>query len=312
MKTRHRFVLTLGLAAVLAAGGILAAGRLPADPQERKAQEQEQPAKDRRAQFIAAFNKGDAKAVASFWTPDATYVDQVGHEYKGRTAIEQLYEKVFAARKGGKLAIHVTSAKQVSPDVALEDGITEVTPSEGGPGTAARFTAVLVKKDGEWYLQSVHDSVVHPPSNAEHLDDLEWLIGEWTGEAEKGESARATYDWAENQNFIVSAFATTVDGVPVVGGTQWIGWDAVDKQVRSWSFYSRGGIGEAVWTKDGNTWTLKTTAKTIEGKKVSATNLLTKTDDDHATWQMTKLTVDGQSLPDPKPVKMKRVKPPQP
>ena len=64
----------------------------------RKAEEKEQPAKGRRAEFIAAFNKGDAKAVAAFWTPDATYVDQVGREYKGREAIEKLYEKVFAAR----------------------------------------------------------------------------------------------------------------------------------------------------------------------------------------------------------------------
>ena len=70
--------------------------------------------------------------MAAFWAPDATYVDQAGREYKGREAIEKLYEKVFAARKGAKLAIHVTSAKQVSPDVALEDGITEVTPAEGG------------------------------------------------------------------------------------------------------------------------------------------------------------------------------------
>jgi uncharacterized protein (TIGR02246 family) len=312
MTVRQRFVLALGLAAVLAAGGFVATGRTSSEAQERKAEEKEQPAKARREAFIAAFNKGDAKAIASFWTPDATYIDQVGREYKGRTAIEQLYERVFAARRGGKLAIHVTSAKQVSPDVTLEDGITEVTPSQGGPGTLARFSAVLVKKDGEWYLQSVHDSVVHPPSNAEHLEDLEWLIGEWTGEAEKGESAMATYDWAENQNFIVSTFATTLDGIPVGGGTQWIGWDAVDKQVRSWSFYSRGGFGEATWTKEGDKWNLKTTARTADGKKASATNLITKMDDDHMTWQMTKLTVGGESLPDPKPVKMKRVKPTQP
>src|SRR5262249_46919070 len=180
-----------------------------------------------------------------------------------------------------------------------------------GPATVARFTAVLVKKDGEWYLESVHDSVAHPPSHAEHLEDLEWLIGEWTGEAEKGESATASYEWAENQNFIVSSFATTVDGAPVAGGTQWIGWDAIDKQVRSWSFYSRGGFGEATWTKEGNNWALKTTARTADGKKVSATNIVTKTDDDHMTWQLTKLTVDGESLPDAKPVKLKRVKPPQ-
>ena len=59
-----------------------------------------------------------------------------------------------------------------------------------------------------------------------------------------------------------------MNGIPVVGGTQWIGWDAVAKQVRSWSFYSGGGIGEAVWTKDGGKWVSKVTARTADGKKV--------------------------------------------
>jgi uncharacterized protein (TIGR02246 family) len=313
MKTRRGLALALGLAAILVVGSFVATGQAPAQREGAKATGEGVPGKGERAQaFIAAFNKGDAKAVAAFWTPDATYVDQTGREYKGRAAIEKLYEKVFAGRKGAKLAIHVTSAKRLSPDVALEDGVTEVTPADGGLSTAARFTAILVKKDGEWYLQSVRDSVPHPPSNHEHLEDLEWLIGEWAGEAEKGESARASYDWAENQNFIVSSFATTLNGAPVVGGTQWIGWDAVEKKIRSWSFYSRGGFGEAVWSKDGNKWTLKTTAQTGAGKKVSATNIVTKTDNDHMTWQMTELTVDGKSLPDPRPVKLKRLKPTQP
>jgi tetratricopeptide (TPR) repeat protein len=130
----------------------------------------------------------------------------------------------------------------------VEDGITEITPAEGGPPSAARFTAVLVKKDGEGYFESVRDSIPHPPSNAEHFEDLEWLLGDWKGESDKGESARASYHWAENRNFIVSSFATT-------------------------------------------------------------TNVLTKVDADHATWQMTKLTVDGEAVPDAKPIKMKRVKP---
>jgi hypothetical protein len=218
---------------------------------------------------------------------------------------------VFAANKGSKLAIHVTARKLLRPDVALQDGFTEVTPADGGPASTVRFLAVLVKKDGEWYLQSVRDSVAAPPSNAEHLESLEWLIGGWTGEAQKGASATANYDWTENQNFIVSSFATTLNGEPVVGGTQWIGWDAVEKQVRSWSFYSGGGFGEALWKKDGKKWLLTTRARTASGKKVSVTNIITKTDNDHMTWQMTKLTVDGKSLPDPKPVKMKRVKPPK-
>jgi hypothetical protein len=30
------------------------------------------------------------------------------------------------------------------------------------------------------------------------------------------------------------------------------------------------------------------------------------------TWQMTKLTVDGKTLPDPNPLKLKRVQTPEP
>jgi uncharacterized protein (TIGR02246 family) len=310
MTTRQRFALALGFAACLAAGGFVALRTTPAGAEPPKAEEKALD-KDRRAAFIAAFNKGDAKAVAAFWTPDAVYVDQDGREHKGREAIEKLYEKVFADNKGAKLAIHVTSFKQVTPDVVLEDGVTEVTPAGGGFPTADQFSAVLVKKDGEWYLQSIHETEPKLPSNADRLEDIEWLIGDWTGENEKGESGSASYDWAENKNFIVSSFATTLDGFAVAGGTQWIGWDAVDKQVRSWSFYSGGGFGEAVWTRDGNKWALKTTARTAAGKKVSATTIVTKTDNDHLMWQVTKLTVDGESLPDLKPVKMKRVKPAQ-
>lgn len=321
MRKWKWFGLALCLAVALAAGRLVSAGRGPADIGEPRLRAEEPKAKaddsalgkgKRAKEFIAAYDKGDAKAVGAFWTADATYVDQDGRKTKGRAAITKLYEKVFAEQKGAKLAIHVTSAKLLSPDVGLEEGITEVTPAAGGPASATAFTAVLVKKDGEWYLEDVRDSVPRPPSNVAHFDDLEWLIGEWTGEATKGESATASYAWADNQNFIVSTFATTLDGLPVVGGTQWIAWDAIDKQVRSWSFYSGGGFGEAVWTKDGNQWQLKTTARTAAGKKASATNVVTKTDADHMTWQLTKLTVDGKVLPDPKPVKLKRVTPAQP
>ena len=308
MKSRRVLSLTLAAAASFAVCGFVAAGRAPAR-QEPQAEGKPAPGKGKRAQeFIAAFDKGDAKAVASFWTETADYVDDTGRAYKGRPAIEKMYEKFFAEHKGLKLNIIVNSHRMVGADVAIEEGVTEVAPAEGGLPSPAHFSAVLVKKDGEWYFESVHDSIPHPPSNAEHFDDLEWLLGEWAGEEQKGESAKATYSWAENRNFIVSNFATTLDGAPVVGGTQWIAWDAVDKQIRSYSFYSGGGIGEAVWTKNGDSWSIQVNAKSSAGKKMSATNVLTKVDADHTTWQLTKLTVDGQTMPDPPAVKLKRVK----
>jgi uncharacterized protein (TIGR02246 family) len=310
VRTRSLLGLALGLGAALAIGQFVVAGKPPAEAAKAKA---EPDGKGKRAaDFVAAFNKGDAKAVAAFWTVEATYVDQSGREIKGRPAIEKLYEKVFAAQKGAKLTVNVASARLLSPDVALEDGTTEIAPADGGPGTIARFSAVLVKKDGEWYFESVRDSVALPPSNAAHFEGIDWLIGDWVGENVKGESGTASYAWAENQNFIVSTFATTLNGIPVFGGTQWIGWDAVDKQIASWSFYSGGGAGQAIWTKGGDTWTLATTARTQDGRKVSGVNVLTKTDNDHFTLQLTKLTVDGEAKPDPQPLKLKRVKPAQP
>ena len=38
---------------------------------------------------MAAFNKGDAKAVAALWTEDAQYTDETGLSYVGRDAIER-------------------------------------------------------------------------------------------------------------------------------------------------------------------------------------------------------------------------------
>jgi uncharacterized protein (TIGR02246 family) len=301
--TRRLFGLAFGLVVALTLGLTDGVGERPARADEPKLGE------GKRAQeFIKAFNSGDAKACAGFYTEDGDYTDQEGHHYKGRAALEKLYEKVFAANKGAKLAIHVISARMVTPDVGIEDGVTEVTSPDGGPPSMAAFTAVAVKKDGVWYLESVRDSVYHPPSNSVHFEDLEWLIGEWAGEAEKGQSGTASYEYAENRNFIVSHFATTLNGIPVVGGTQWIGWDAIDKQVRSWSFYSGGGIGEAVWTHEGNKWLLKVTARMSAGKKASATIVVTKVDDDHMIWQITQLTVDGKEIPDPAPQKLKRVR----
>jgi uncharacterized protein (TIGR02246 family) len=312
MRTCRLLCLALGLAGVVAVSQFVAAGKMPGKADEAKPDGKEPAGKGKRAQqFIAAFNKGDAKATASFWAPDASYIDQAGHEIKGQAAIEKLYAKVFATQKGAKLTVNVTSTRMISPDVALEDGTTEVTPADGGPGTVARFSAVLVKKNDEWFFESVRESVANPPSNVEHFEHLEWLIGDWTGENEKGESGTASYDWAENQNFIVSTFAATLNGIPVFGGTQWIGWDPIDKQIRSWSFYSGGGFGEATWKEEGGNWVTNVTARTADGRKVSAVNVLTKVDVDHATWQLTKLTVDGEVKPDPQPLKLKRVKPMQ-
>lgn len=289
--------------------GLLALGVLWAAPaaEPGKASEEGTGRGKRAQEFIAAFNKGDAKAVASFYTLNGVYIDAAGQEHKGRESLEKLYAAEFAANKGAKLTVHVTSLRAVTPDVAIEEGVTEVAPANGDPPSAAKFVAVLVKKDDVWYFENVQESVARPPSNAEHFADLAWLVGEWAGE-DKGQSARASYHWAENQNFIVSAFAITVNGVPVSGGHQWIAWDAADKKLRSWSFYSDGGFAEGTWTHDGGKWTVQTAGKSPDGKKVAVTSVIAPDGADRLTWQVTQLTVDGKQLPGTAPIKLKRLK----
>jgi uncharacterized protein (TIGR02246 family) len=263
--------------------------------------------KQRAEEFTKAFDKSDAQALAAFWTEDGDYIDQAGTVLSGRKEIAAAYEKQFAAARGAKLHI-TTTALRVKGDMALEDGTTEIVYPGDVPPTGARYTAVHVKKDGQWYLASVRDAILVAPSHHGHLAELAWLAGDWTGEADKGEVAKASYSWAENDNFLVSSFATTLKEVPVGGGTQWIGWDAVAKHIRSWAFTSNGGFTEGSWSRDGNTWTGKVTATTPDGKKGAATILLTRVDDDHLTWQSTKRTLDDKPIPDSDVIKMKRVK----
>ena len=258
--------------------------------------------------FVAAFDKGDAKAVAAFWTPDGDYVDETGRHMKGRDEIEKVFTEFFAENKGLKVRIHTDSLRFVTPNVAVGDGVTSVFEPDGTPPSRARYTVVHVKKDGKWMLSSVRDAPYAPPSNYEHLRDLEWLIGNWVDAKDNGPVGQASFDWSSSQNYIVGSFSAVIKNIEVTGGDERIGWDAAAKQIRSWSFDEDGGFAEGIWTKDGDRWVVKSKRVRPDGKKVVSTNVITRIDADDLTWQSKDRTVDGKPAPDIKAVKMKRVK----
>ena len=256
--------------------------------------------------FVEAFQKGDAKAVAAFWTPDGDYVDPTGRVLNGRPAIEKDFADLFAQNKGLKLRIEVASLKFPTPDTAVEDGTTAVLAPDGTAPSRARYSNFFVKKDGQWLLASVREAPYVAPSNYENLRGLEWVIGEWVDENPGGELARVSFSWAPDQNFIVSTRTVeTKEGV-LDRGTQWIGWDPVTKQIRSWNFEADGGFGEGAWTRDGDKWIIKTTSVLADGSKVTATNIVSPLNADSISLQSKEQTVDGKALPDTNETKMKR------
>jgi uncharacterized protein (TIGR02246 family) len=256
--------------------------------------------------FVATFNKGDAKGLAAFFTPDADIVDPEGHATRGRAAIEKLYQGYFAENKGAKLTIFVQSVRVARSDLALQDGLTEVIPANGAPPSAARYSVVYGKRDGDWYLESVREAIAVPPTNSEHMQDLAFLVGHWQDES--GGGSTSSYAWAAQGNFLVNSFDWNMQDVPVAGGVQWIGWDASEKKMRTWSFLFNGGFAEAVWNKDGNRYKIAVRATLRDGKKASATNIFTKIDGDHYSLQLVDRVLDGKPLPDDKPMRMRRVR----
>src|SRR5262249_55664374 len=206
--------------------------------------------------FVEAFQKGDAKALAEFFARNGECTDETGRELKGRGAIEKAFEGLFAQNKGLKLRINSLSLRFLTPDVAIEEGTSAVITPDRDPPSHARYTNVHVKKDGRWLIGSSKLTVSAPANNSEHLHELEWLLGEWSDEAEKGEVSRVSVDWAENQTFIVATFGSTFKSMTIGGGTQWIGWNPVEKHIRSWTFDANGGYGDGVWTKEGDKWSI--------------------------------------------------------
>jgi uncharacterized protein (TIGR02246 family) len=257
--------------------------------------------------FVEAFEKGDAKAVAAFWADDGDYVDVNGRHLQGRSAIENAFKDFFAENKGFKLRIDVNSVRFVTPDTAIEDGITSVIAPDGTPPNQTRYTNVHVIKDGQWVLQSVREAPYTPPGNYEHLRGLEWAVGKWVDEGEGPEIDYATFEWSPDGNFLISTQDVTVKDTLVSRATEWIGWDPATSQVRSWSFVADGSVGENYWSNEGDQWIIKTNVILPNGKKLAATNIITRNGPDAITWQSKDRTLDGKALPDVKEIKMKRV-----
>jgi uncharacterized protein (TIGR02246 family) len=260
--------------------------------------------------YVEAYNRRDARTMASMWSPDAVYMDPTtGEGIVGREAIARQFDEVFAGSEDAKLAVTVDSIEFVSPNVAVEKGMAEVTYSEFDPEKTA-YTAVHVKRDGQWLIDRVSEAEIQPPppSNYEHLKELEWLVGTWIDEDETA-TIKHESGWTKNQNFMTRSFAVIVGDQIDMSGMQIIGWDPAAKQIRSWVFDSDGAFGEGKWTRKDNRWLIQQTGTLADGRKTSAVNIMTQIDNDSYTWQSVNRQVDGELLPNIEEVQIVRESP---
>jgi uncharacterized protein (TIGR02246 family) len=255
--------------------------------------------------FVAAFNQGDAKAVAACWTPDGEYIDEAGRTYTGREAIAAEYAAHFKNQPKTKIRLAIDSLKLLSDSAAIEEGRAMLDPVPAGAPAISKYLAVHVKSDGQWLMSTVRDSRLELPSNYRNVADLDWLVGTWSAE-EHGIKTVSVCRWIASKSFVERSYTVTHPDGLSTSGLQIIGWNPVDGNVQSWDFSAGGGHAIGVWMPLDGGWQAEVRGVTGDGVLTAATNVLRRLDEDTYVWQSTNRTAGGQGVDDTNEVIIKR------
>ena len=79
---------------------------------------------------------------------------------------------------------------------------------------------------------------------------------------------------------------------------EFIGWDPVQQQIRSWVFDSRGGFGEGLWTRSGNRWTEESGGVLADGRRASSNNTWKYVDNNTCEWDSVNRDIDSRPMPE--------------
>lgn len=252
-----------------------------------------------------AMTKGDTDAIRASWTADGDIVDGWGNRFDASAA------GLFTPGPGPRPEFRVGESRlrMIAPDVVIEDGSVDVllpgmmTPLEGW------FSAIWVRRGDSWKLAGVRESERPVTEGAEMLDDLDWMVGEWTldveGDDEADSAMTMSVRWDAGRSFLirearVPVETTAANATQVIELHQRIGWDPLVRRIRSWSFASDGSRGEATWFRDGDSWIAERTAVLPSGRQETMVSIYSFDGTDRCVWRM---LPEGMESDDGRPTK---------
>jgi uncharacterized protein (TIGR02246 family) len=250
------------------------------------------------AEYTKAYNAADINALAAMWAADCDFVDHRGRRYAGRDEITSLFRKALVDGRGYKIQMTVGARRFLRPDLAVDDGVLELT-EPSGEKEGGRYVTIWTKTDGKWLLQSVRDMPSDPETKASGqnpLTDLQFLVGEWVQEGSSG-NVTLSCDWKVPgkflvQNFKVKSSETEFDVIV------WIGWDPIERRIRSWYFDTSGGFGDAAWQQRGGGWRATTFGVLPDGQTSTSISEWAAADSGALVLKLTGVEVDGQPVTD--------------
>ena len=258
---------------------------------------------------VKAFNAGDASGLAGLFMEKGELVDENGNVYTGRAEIAELFKAFFAKFPKASLDMEVTNVRAIGDSLAVEEGVRQITASEGQASARLRYVAMRDKVGDSWPIASYREFADDPiPTAAEMLEPMAFLVGDWVDENPDGRTS-ISYRWSEDGNFLLGEFALAAGGMESKS-VQRFGWDPVEGVIRSWTFDSDGGFSQGEWTPVEAGWVSKTEATMPDGTTASATVTVTIKDQDHFLVRSSDRIVAGVEEPDFEMLIARR--PPQP
>ena len=259
--------------------------------------------------YREALDRGDGAALAAMWTADGDIVNDQGEVLQGRATVAAT-SKPVAGGPQPSFRVDDTSLRFLSDTVALEDGTVAVSLPGLARPLRGRFSATWVREADGWKIAALREDRLDAEAGGEKLEDLDWMVGEWVVVDDRagGKPAAAgqspiemTVRWNANRTFLLRDVKIAAPGDPrdaaALHVTQRIGWDPLARQIRSWVFSSDGGHGEAVWTRDGDSWVARTTAVLPDGSQTSSLNIYTFDGKDRCGWRSLPTHVGGEQMP---------------
>ena len=111
--------------------------------------------------WAAAYNAGDADALAAMYWDNAVLQPPGAPAASGRVAIREFLAADSAATRGAGLTMNIpeAGAVDVSGDLAYEAGSYTVTDASGATVDAGKYIGVFQKRDGKWlYIRDTWNS----------------------------------------------------------------------------------------------------------------------------------------------------------
>jgi uncharacterized protein (TIGR02246 family) len=253
------------------------------------------------ADFVEAFNKQDASAIAALFTEDGEMADLSGTDLtSGREEIKARYEEIFS-NDPPQMAVEVESVRLVAPNLAIEDGTAHFTPGEDeeAPPRSVTYTAVLMKNaDGVWQIASTRD-LKDSTDAAGNLSDLADVIkGEWTSRTADGLKMDLAFGWDKSGKVLAGETLTTSADGEAMEGSARITWDAARKSIVSWIFDGAGGSTLGLWTPTETGWVVRSEGTTADGESMTSNQELTQESKDVLVWAASNRVINGELQPD--------------